>query len=86
MEDGGFAGFKAIHHGLRLFFCLIQLVKQAFNAVNNSLLLSKGSKRNFCHICVYYGVSINSCSRCHVMDLLIHKHTFIQVKNKSWNK
>ena len=36
---GSFADFKAIHHGLCLFLGLIQLGKQAFDAVNNALLL-----------------------------------------------
>ena len=39
MKNSGFAGFKAIHHGLRLFLGLIQFGKQAFDAVNNALLL-----------------------------------------------
>ncbi len=47
VENSGFAGFKAIHHGLRLFLCLIQLRKQAFNAVNNALLLGKRRQRKW---------------------------------------
>ena len=39
MQNSGFAGFKAIHHGLCLFLGFIQLGKQTFNAVYDALLL-----------------------------------------------
>lgn len=60
MENSGFVGFKAIHHSLCLFLGLIQLGKQAFNAVNNALLLSKRRERKlveFYNFLGYIGLS-----------------------------
>lgn len=48
MQNSSFTGFKAIHHGLCLFLGLIQFGKQAFNAVNDALLLGKRRERNLC--------------------------------------
>ena len=45
VEDGGFAGFKAAQCILCLLFGLIQLGKQAFNAVNNALLFGEWWER-----------------------------------------
>ena len=48
VEDGGFAAFKAVQRILRLLLGLIQLGKQAFNAVNNALLFGERWKRKWC--------------------------------------
>ena len=53
VEDAGFAGFKAVQRILRLLLGLVQLGKQAFNAVNNALLFGKWRKRNH--------ISYNTC-------------------------
>ena len=49
IKDGGLTGFKAVQYILRLLLGLIQLGKQAFNTVNNALLLRKrwDSNRKF---------------------------------------
>ena len=47
MEDGGFASFKAVQRILCLLLGLVQSGKQAFNAVNNALLLGQRRKRDW---------------------------------------
>lgn len=47
MQDRRFAIFKAIYDSLGLFLGLVQFGEQAFNAVNNALLLGKRSKRDW---------------------------------------
>ena len=47
VEDGGFTGFKAVQGILGLLLGLVQLGKQAFNAVNNALLFRKRWQWNY---------------------------------------
>ena len=42
VENGGFAGFKAVQGLLDQGFGLVQLVKQAFDAVDDALLFGQG--------------------------------------------
>ena len=51
MQNRSLAVFKSIHDRLRLFLRLVQLGKQAFNAVNDTLLLGEGRER-YCS-CLY---------------------------------
>lgn len=75
IKDGGLTGSKAVQYILHLLLGLIQLDKQAFNTVNNALLLCKrwDSNRNSCRFPKrIYGIAVPN-----ILSLLKSNHLYL---------